>query len=704
MSTPTAAAGGGGGGGSSLFGRTSHRRPHYRYSVDDLRVPNPGSMESVRQGMMTLHTLLPHSQLHREDGTSPLQANREWFRGQWCDVRDTVNQWLEATVVEILLPHEVLPEASSFPRYDVRRPPRIDTDPAIHADDLEGRRRLLIEGCDPGDPDELDGELVGFRPRRTNHGVQLLLVHYNGWPHRWDEWIRSDSERIRPFRTRTRHPTQSSHVAPTPQSAFTEAPRTNIISGDDEDDREALLPELYRVMTQVTNLLGEMADQQQVGDGTDQRHRRVEENLPWLVSSNDRVDVGPTLLDEDDDDELMDLPAYNVVEPCDETDEDDIDVDRNALDISAVSATSEPSPRSSDSRPMYTQRGMRNLATMLDRLGRTLTDAAPHVAAVAASIPDTTISSSSPQGGSGLSDAANTAAEQDHSSTPLGGILSLWSSSRERRRQSGAAVGGSLEGPQEAARIDPDHIDYANGLVNTTRGEVRSGPRNRSSNDDLATLLGSYLAAMSLNSLVNGDSDGGNLGALLRGSTGPNGGGAAGRGEGGELAIHIQAVFTSPGNPGGTGVAGGGAGAGAVVGGGGVVPATAAPVGGTRGLFSSVRSGRSSLLRSRSNQLPTDSAVNNDDDESLFSDLYSENPAPIDPNTDNGLTPSPSSRSSEGNRSSFGGAPISNSTEASAQNSLSRRRSSRQSGRRSSDRRGSGLFRVFRRRSRNEDS
>ena len=456
-------------------------------------------------------------------------------------------------------------------------------------------------------------------------------------------------------------------------------------------------------MTQITSLLGEMVDLQQVGDGTDQRHRRVEENLPWLVSSNDR---GLTPLDEDDGG-LLDLPAYNVIEPRDETGEDDVDISRDALDISAVSATSEPSERSSDSRPMYTQREMRNLATMLDRLGRTLTDAAPHVHAHAAAIPDTTISSSSAQEGSGLLNGTNntsTTAEQDHTSSPLGGILSLWSSSRERRRQSSAAVGGSLEGSQEAARIDPDHVDYANGLVNTTRGEVRSGPRNRSANDDLAALLGSYLAAMSLNSLVNGDSDGGNLGALLRGSTDPDGGGATGRGEGGELAIHIQAVFTSPGNLGGTGGVAG-SGVGAVVGGAG--PATAVPVGGTRGLFSSVRNGRSSLLRSRSNQFPADSVANSEDDESLFSDLYSENPAPIDPNADNGSTPSPStpsSRSTEGGRSSFGGTSISNSTASSAQNSTSHNRFSRQPRRRSSERRGSGLLRVFRRRSRNEDS
>jgi hypothetical protein len=149
---------------------------------------------------MTLHTLLPHSELHGEDGTSPLQANREFFRGQWIDCRDTVNQWLEATVVEILQPEDVLPNNSIpsatspssglqlYPQHR-RRPANVDDDPAISSNDLEGRRRLLLEPCDPGDPNELSGDLVGSRPRSTNTGVQLLLVHYNGWPRRWDEWM-----------------------------------------------------------------------------------------------------------------------------------------------------------------------------------------------------------------------------------------------------------------------------------------------------------------------------------------------------------------------------------------------------------------------------------------------------------------------------------------------------------------------------------
>jgi hypothetical protein len=190
----------------SRLGR-SNRRPHYRLTAEDRQVPDPGSMEPVRQGLMTLNTLLPH--LQSNDMDTPIESNRRWYRGQWLDCLDTVNAWLEATVVELMFPEEIFPQAydrasSSTPLH--RREPQLHNDPAVSASDLEGRRRLLLEPCDPNDEHDVGGELSGFRPRSSNRGVQLLLIHYNGWPHRWDEWIRSDSARLRPFRTRTRHP------------------------------------------------------------------------------------------------------------------------------------------------------------------------------------------------------------------------------------------------------------------------------------------------------------------------------------------------------------------------------------------------------------------------------------------------------------------------------------------------------------------
>ncbi|KAL3917345.1 MAG: hypothetical protein SGILL_004756 [Bacillariaceae sp.] len=542
----------------------ANRRPHYRLAAADLEVPDPGSMEPVRQGLMTLHTLLPHAHLHGEHGASPLEANREWFRGQWLDCRDTVNQWLEATVVEILSPEDVLAEdeipsnafSGALSPSQLRRRATVDTDPAVHANDYEGRRRLLLEPCDHGDRNELSGDLVGYRPRSTNKG--------------------------------------SSTASPTPLSVFSDAPSTNIRGGDEDTDRAALLPELNRALSQVSTLLGEIVQREQLVE--DERResadlaslRRAHLDLPWQASRESvGVDVDEDFSDDEDYitaemAELEGQPALsNIAMPHANDTADDNGMTETSESSIHIQPSIGPSPR-----PVYSQRELRHLATVVDRLGRTLTDAAPHVAALAASLPEEIVPVSDQRDDSASSTEPVTSTSEV-SSAPLGGLLSLWS--RERRRNSAA------EHPRAAAnatpRVDPDHVDYASGLVNTTRGEVRSGPRSRSSQDDVANLLGAYLAAASLGGL-GGPSDDGNsddaaagLGQLL--SRGAGNGGV-----GGGIDIHIHAVVTTggPGGTGGTtiGLGGGGLGLGGGAGGGtqtGVLGGNTA-----RNLFSSGRS------------------------------------------------------------------------------------------------------------------
>jgi len=699
--------------------RRSHRRPHYRLSATDLQVPDPGSMEPVRQGLMTLHTLLPHSQLCSEDGVSPLEANREWFRGQWIDVRDTVNQWLEATVVEVLQPEDVLPDviprtsSSALGLYPPhrRRSPNVDNDPAISGNDLEGRRRLLLEPCEPGDPQELSGDLIGFRPRSNNQGVQLLLVHYNGWPPRWDEWIRSDSERIRPFRTRTRHPNMSSTASPTPQSVFTDAPRTNIRDGDELADREALLPELNRALSQVSSLLGELVQrgrhdeedglEELPGNSSTGRQRRAQEDLPWMaragfsVASDDGELSSTGMADSIEDQEQDTTALSNIMVP----EEDD-----SAGGVEGVSLISENQvPFGPAPRPMYNQRELRNLATILDRLGRTLTDAAPHVASLAASLPDQTTALNNRQTPNATE--SESATEVETTSAPLGGLLSLWS--RERRRQ--ATNDENVEAAPTAPVVVPDHVDYASGLVNTTRGEVRSGPRSRSSSqDDVANLLGAYLAAASLGGLTSSDDDnddGSGLGRLLaRGGTGGSG-----------IDIHIHAVVTTGGGggTGGTGLLGLGGGLG---GGGlptGTLGATTNTNNNTRNLFSSSRGSRpgGSILRSRNNvAAETAMADTEDDNDDLFSELYSENPAPIDPNGTAGpgersaTVDSPPRNIGDTNSDFSSRNLMEDQTFGSATSWAASQNTQRNPPRRQSADRRSGVFRLFRRRSRSNQN
>ncbi|KAG6962000.1 hypothetical protein JG688_00008823 [Phytophthora aleatoria] len=108
-------------------------------------------LEPITQGILTMRTVLSTAAQEQEeqederieedaqveqqtDGhTTTQRGPRQFFVGQWLDVKDTVNQWLESTVMVI-------------------------------AD-------------------------------------EKVLIHYHGWPTRWDEWIDVDSDRIAAFRT-----------------------------------------------------------------------------------------------------------------------------------------------------------------------------------------------------------------------------------------------------------------------------------------------------------------------------------------------------------------------------------------------------------------------------------------------------------------------------------------------------------------------
>lgn len=302
------------------------------------------------------------------------------------------------------------------------------------------------------------------------------------------------------------------------------------------------------------------------------------------------------------------LTAFDYVEDYD-------DIDGNDNVISTASTTSSPTPAR-----RYNQQELRNLATLLDRLGRTLTDAAPHVASLAANLPqeeEEEEEAEEDDDGEQSSELDDILALDEGARGPM---YSLFSSERRRRQQLTRTASAETS---TSPTVDPDHVDYIGGMVNSTRGEVRSGPRSRSSNDDVAGFLGAYLAAASIGNVSTSDGDDGmisGLSQLLRG--------AGATGGGGGIDIHIHAIVTTPG--GGLGVATTGGG-----GGGGASPGTGNGV--TRNLFSSTRRPTTnSILRSSrnnsSNVVNHRQAFDDDDDNGLFSELYSETPAPVNPN------------------------------------------------------------------------
>jgi hypothetical protein len=597
----------------------SRRRAHYRLSSEDLEIPDAGSMEAVRQGLLTMHTILPPALRNfsaEQQTQSPLAVNRRFYIGQWIDCRDTVNHWLEATISDIVLPDEILPprELSSTRRKCGRAALLNPTnDPVVTGTDFEGRRRLLLEPCLDDDSDDEGGELAGFR-RRDNTDVQLLLVHYNGWPHRWDEWIRSDSERIRPFRVRTRHPASSSTALPTPQSTFVEAPDTFIRHSDEQLDRRALLPELSRMMNTIYTLLASTSHslhRSQEGDG--QRESGEDPRLPWSNAEGWNRDEGI-----------------------------------------------------SDTGQQATRRQLEALSPLMDRLGRLLVDAAPHVASLAASMAveethvDETALASAPiedrastLGGffsllnhdhrrSGASSEEATAMSEEDSGRSMalasrrlpspsdaGSPIAL-STTEENSSASNITQATTAHEPCPSVHIDPDFTDFATGVVNTTRGEVRSGPRSRrGQGDEFAGLLGAYLAAASLAGAIGEvDVDGNDnltgLARLLR---------DRGTGTGG-IDIHIHAVVTGPE---GTGANGGVNVLGPL---GGITMtntnerAPSAPNGNPATTFGNLFS---SSRERRNNQSTNQSTVptlqHDEEDMGIFEELYSETPEPIDPSS-----------------------------------------------------------------------
>jgi hypothetical protein len=187
---------------------------------------------------------------------------KRFFVGQWIDAKDTVNQWLEATVLRLSDARD--PEGDGLRPYDsdggFGRPlielmdchdrertsggkaalskAAHEAEEAAEAADVEDAAALLAEEEPEGAAEGGGGgEAAAAEPNsavaRTAVSVPPVeargphvYVHYNGWPARWDEWIPVDSPRLAPFRTRTIHSVLQSHLSPEPAAWLPNAPAT----------------------------------------------------------------------------------------------------------------------------------------------------------------------------------------------------------------------------------------------------------------------------------------------------------------------------------------------------------------------------------------------------------------------------------------------------------------------------------------------
>lgn len=573
--------------------RRSRPNSHRRLATDP-RYPDPCPLEPIRQGMMTLHTMIQSQQEDLSsttssrrtcvDGTattSSLDVNRKWFIGQWLDVRDTVNQWLEATIVDVVTPDDLLVRApkeennqTSNAHVDRNRA-AVSVDPIVSANDYEGRVRLLLEPAEDENDRTLadlnhDEDLVGLVERQSNDHVQLILVHYNGWPRRWDEWIRSDSERIRPFRTRSRHVSNANHFCPTTESTFESAPNTHIKSADDEIDREAVLPELYRILSDVQKVFksaiygGKRGKILEDGVGvrplSPKEQRELTEAMqnvdPTIVNQvmaivqgdhqggkdMDPADVDITALDSETQwklKELFELPGvyhlgdthlpWNTNQHAKKKKQKIDDVDSAQNDRNEENDT----PDSSVS-PNFDNRSLEALGPLMDRLGRVLIDTAPHVAKLAESLAVEETENQSVR-----RQDENTDVTEESQPPPL---RPSWTNSHAAPLFDTESDESPHQGPSS---VNPDLVDYVHSFINNRNdgsSSRRSARRNREDGGLGSSILSAYLA--SLIAGVDGASGTRNGPRVVRiGSNDNDDTPSPG------LDIHIHAIVSGPGGP-----------------------------------------------------------------------------------------------------------------------------------------------------------
>eukprot|EP00903_Cladosiphon_okamuranus_P005527 g5505.t1 len=234
----------------------------------------------------------------KEDGSPSgrrrQRLKRRFFVGQWLDVKDTVNNWLEATVMDM-----------------------------------------------------------------TSSGSRLQ-IHYNGWPSRWDEWLSWDSPRIAPFRTKTQHLPQAQHVSPAPISAVRNAPRT----GPLVDDVRVLLPEVQHVLQEIGPMVDELSTcyakhLEQDPSTSPTGGRAVSHTLPW---TRRRVQQQPERRRQGGNTTTVSGGGAAA----------------STADATAAAATATPEDDPEGLSKAADLAG--DIAPLFDRLGRMLTDVAPHLA------------------------------------------------------------------------------------------------------------------------------------------------------------------------------------------------------------------------------------------------------------------------------------------------------------------------------------
>ena len=151
--------------------------------------------------------------------------------------------------------------------------------------DLNKRELQIGEWVDVKDTVEnwLDAQVID-----KNDSKKEVLIHYNGWNRRWDEWLPMNSPKIMPFRYHTRQTVITEYTSPFPNK------RPNILKFHEKNNDNFLdiFSEIKDVNNLVFNLVEKINENNNINFNIENNNLNNNNNNNYLnVNNNNKNDI-----------------------------------------------------------------------------------------------------------------------------------------------------------------------------------------------------------------------------------------------------------------------------------------------------------------------------------------------------------------------------------------------------------------------------
>ena len=144
--------------------------------------------------------------------------------------------------------------------------------------DLNKRELQIGEWVDVKDTVEnwLDAQVIDI-----NESKREVLIHYNGWNRRWDEWLPMNSPKIMPFRYHTRQTVITEYTSPFPNK------RPNILKFHEKNKDNFL--DIFSEIKEVNNLVFNLVEK--INDNNNNINFNIENNNINNNNNNNYLNV-----------------------------------------------------------------------------------------------------------------------------------------------------------------------------------------------------------------------------------------------------------------------------------------------------------------------------------------------------------------------------------------------------------------------------